>query len=190
MVHLHQECQIQMRRLTFIHSFWIFLSRLFKSTTTQRCPRHSTNTVSEFHAEAPQATASEELAQGSYVADRAGFKPTTLRSTGIDSTNELPRPDSIDNSFFNSLHYCSVQMKQFVIFLWMVIGSACLDLQRIEDGEHYLKSNNSGRKAASPAANETVNITVQEPFPLPPNPPTKVQTKLNLPRNHRQSWRQ
>jgi len=30
--------------------------------------RHSTGTVSEFHAEAPQATASEALAKGTYVA--------------------------------------------------------------------------------------------------------------------------
>src|SRR6218665_2183873 len=38
------------------------------------------------HAEALQATASEGLAQVSYVAARAGFKPTTLLSKGIDST--------------------------------------------------------------------------------------------------------
>jgi len=30
--------------------------------------------VSEFHAEAPQATARERLAQGHYVAARAGFE--------------------------------------------------------------------------------------------------------------------
>src|SRR6218665_29012 len=80
----------------FIHSFWIFLERLFKSTTTQRRSRHSTDTVSEFHAETPQATASEGLSQGPYVAARAGFEPTTLRSTGIDSPNELPRPTNYD----------------------------------------------------------------------------------------------
>jgi len=33
--------------------------------------------VSESHAEAPQATASEELAQGAYMAARAGFEPMT-----------------------------------------------------------------------------------------------------------------
>src|SRR6218665_4010911 len=48
----------------FIHSFWIFLERLFKSTTTQRRSRHSTDTVSEFPAKAPQETANEGLAQG------------------------------------------------------------------------------------------------------------------------------
>jgi len=36
--------------------------------------------VSEFHAEAPQATASEVLAQFPYVAARAGFEPATLRA--------------------------------------------------------------------------------------------------------------
>ena len=47
--------------------------------------------MSEFHAEAPQATAGEELAQGPYVAAREGFEPTTLQSTAIDFTNEPPR---------------------------------------------------------------------------------------------------
>jgi len=40
----------------------------------------------EFHAETPQATASEGLAQGPYVAARAGVEPTTLQTIGIDST--------------------------------------------------------------------------------------------------------
>src|SRR6218665_735690 len=56
---------------TFIHSinhsFRPFLQHLFKSTTTQKCSRHSTDTVPEFHAEAPHATAKEELAQGPYL---------------------------------------------------------------------------------------------------------------------------
>jgi len=40
----------------------------------------------EFHPEAPQATVSEGLAQGSYVAARAGVQPVTLRTKGVDST--------------------------------------------------------------------------------------------------------
>jgi len=52
------------------------------------------DTVSEFHAKAPQATASEGLAQGPYVAARAGSEPTTLRMKGPESTNEPPRPTS------------------------------------------------------------------------------------------------
>ena len=59
--------------------------------TTQRLSRHSTDTVLEFHAEAPQATASEELAQGPFVAARAGFEPTTLRTKGDKYTNEPPQ---------------------------------------------------------------------------------------------------
>jgi len=42
--------------------------------------------VPEFHAKAPQATVSEGLAQGPYMAARAGFELTTLRLKGIDST--------------------------------------------------------------------------------------------------------
>ena len=40
--------------------------------------------VSEFHSEAPQATASEGLVQGPYVAARAGFEPATLRTMAPD----------------------------------------------------------------------------------------------------------
>ena len=53
------------------------------------------DTVSEFHAEAPQATASEGLAQGPYVAARPGFKPATLQTKGAKSTNEPPSPKSL-----------------------------------------------------------------------------------------------
>ena len=48
--------------------------------------------MSEFHAEAPQATASEGPAQGPYMEARAGFEPTTVRTKGDESTNEPPRP--------------------------------------------------------------------------------------------------
>src|SRR6218665_2165488 len=51
---------------SFIHSFRLFLWRLFKSTTTQRRSGHSTDTVPEFHAEATQATVSDRLTQGPY----------------------------------------------------------------------------------------------------------------------------
>jgi len=53
------------------------------------------DTVSEFRAEAPWATASEGLVQNpyhSYVAARAGFKPTILQTKGVECTSEPPRP--------------------------------------------------------------------------------------------------
>ena len=87
--------QVPSNNLTesFIHSGYFYnLQRLFKSTITQRRSRHSTDTVSEFRVEALQATASEGLAKGSYVADRARAEPTTLLTIGVDSTNEPPRP--------------------------------------------------------------------------------------------------
>src|SRR6218665_1968269 len=52
------------------------------------------DTVPEFHANAPQATVSEGLAQGPYVVARAGVKPMTLRTKGIDSTNAPHTPPS------------------------------------------------------------------------------------------------
>ena len=48
----------------------------------------------EFHAEAPQATVSEGLAQGPYVAARAGVERMTPRTKDFDSTNAHPRPPS------------------------------------------------------------------------------------------------
>src|SRR6218665_1873845 len=44
------------------------------------------------HAEALQAIAGKELAQGPYMAARAGFEPMTLRSNGVVSTNAPPCP--------------------------------------------------------------------------------------------------
>jgi len=49
------------------------------------------DSVPEFHAEAPQATASKGLAQGPYVAARVGFEPTTLRTKDVESNNASQR---------------------------------------------------------------------------------------------------
>ena len=65
---------------------------MFKSSTAQRRFRNSTDTVPEFHAEAPQATVSEGLAQGPHVATRVGVEPMTLRTKDVDSTKAPPRP--------------------------------------------------------------------------------------------------
>ena len=43
----------------------------------------------ESHEEVPQATVSEVLAQGPYVAARAGFEPVTVRTKGVEFTNVL-----------------------------------------------------------------------------------------------------
>ena len=51
---------------------------------------NSIDTVLEFHAEALQATVSEGLAHGPYVA--VGFEPATLRTQGNDLTTEPPHP--------------------------------------------------------------------------------------------------
>ena len=52
----------------------------------------------EFHAEVPQAIASEGLAQCPYMAARAGFEPTALRMKGDESTNESPRTTETEDS--------------------------------------------------------------------------------------------
>ena len=53
---------------------------------------HSTDTVSEFHAEVPQARATEGLAHGPCVAARVGFEPATFQMKGDEFTNEPQRP--------------------------------------------------------------------------------------------------
>ena len=82
--------------LSYVHSFIQAISiaslQGYTSTQSQRRSRHSTDTVSEFHAEASQATASEGLAQSPYMAARAGFEPATLRTKGVESINEQLRP--------------------------------------------------------------------------------------------------
>ena len=78
---------------SFIHSGYFYSAPLvhYYSETLPTTAR--TYTVSEFHAEAhAQATVSKGLAQGPYVAARAGVEPTTLRLKVIDSTNAPPRP--------------------------------------------------------------------------------------------------
>ena len=49
-------------------------------------------------AKALQATASEGLAQGSYVEDGVGLEPATLRTQGTEPTTEPPRPIHIKMS--------------------------------------------------------------------------------------------
>ena len=58
--------------------------------------------MSEFLAEAPQATESEGLAQGPCVAARAGFESVTLQTKGDELTNEPPCLTKLKNGMFNS----------------------------------------------------------------------------------------
>src|SRR6218665_1007570 len=76
-------------------------------------PRHSTDTVSEFHVETSQATVRKGLAQGPHMAARAGFEPTTLRTKGVESTNESSRPTMPKTSTF--IDVITVRNDRFVI---------------------------------------------------------------------------
>jgi len=78
---------------SFFHSGYFFSA----SSNPKRRSRHNSDTVSEFHAEAPQTTASEDLAQGPSVAARVWFEPATLRTKGDESSNEPPRPAPVGN---------------------------------------------------------------------------------------------
>src|SRR6218665_3036786 len=74
--------------IVFIH----FYSASHSITLSEELPITAIYTESEFTREALQATVSEGLVHGPYVAARAEFEPTTYRLKGIVSTNAPPRP--------------------------------------------------------------------------------------------------
>src|SRR6218665_2755719 len=65
------------------------------TTTIQSCSRHRTDTVSE------------GLAQGPYVAARAGVEPMTLQTKGVGSTNA---PHTPQNSSARDLRFKPIPM--------------------------------------------------------------------------------
>src|SRR6218665_4048064 len=85
------------RVYNYFHSFWPFLQRLFKSSTIQRRSRLQHGYYIGVSRRSAQATAGKGLAQGFYVADRAGVEPTTLRLKVIASTNAPPRATLYNN---------------------------------------------------------------------------------------------
>src|SRR6218665_1200000 len=90
---------------SFIHSFRPFLWRPFKSFTTQRRSRLQHGYCIGVSRRSAQATASKGLAQGPYMAARAGVEPTTLRLRVIASTNAPPNPTMTSQS---ALEFCPI----------------------------------------------------------------------------------
>ena len=80
--------------VTFIiHSFIPAISiALLKSSTTQRRSRLQHGYCIGVSRRSAQATAGKGLAQGPYMAARAGVEPTTLRLRVIASSNAPPCP--------------------------------------------------------------------------------------------------
>src|SRR6218665_3522572 len=75
---------------SFIHSDHFYSA--FKSPTTQRRSRLQHGYCIGFSRRSAQATAGKGLAQGPYMAARAGVEPTTLRLKAIYSTKAPPCP--------------------------------------------------------------------------------------------------
>src|SRR6218665_37223 len=78
------------------HAVYSFIqSGYFYSASSSPLPlrdaRYSTDTMSEFRAEAHRQLRVKDLPNYYYVAARARFKPATLRTKGAESTNEPPR---------------------------------------------------------------------------------------------------
>jgi len=86
-----QNVSVSWKFISLIHSGY-FYSASSSPLLLRGVSRHSMDTVSKFHAKAPQATASEGLAEGHYMAARAGVKPMTLWTKGVDSTNAPSTP--------------------------------------------------------------------------------------------------
>ena len=76
---------VETRYQVTYYSHYLMRSQI-KSLRFAVCPR-----IVELTLVAPQATASEGLAQGPYVTARVGFEPTILRTKGAESTNETTR---------------------------------------------------------------------------------------------------
>src|SRR6218665_3039638 len=81
-------------QISFIHSGH-FYSVPFKSSTTQRRSRLQHGHCIGVSRRSAQAIAGKGLAQGPYMAARAGVEPTTLRLRVIASTNAPSCPNFI-----------------------------------------------------------------------------------------------
>src|SRR6218665_2103672 len=87
---MHLNEKLNAIKSSFIHSGYFYNASSSPLLLSQRRSRHSKDTVSEFNAKAPQASASVGLAQGPNMATRVGFEPATRRMKGDESTNEPP----------------------------------------------------------------------------------------------------
>src|SRR6218665_2200104 len=90
---------------SFIHSFRPFLWRPFKPSTTQRRSRLQHGYCIGVSRRSAQATAGKGLAQGPYMAARAGVEPTTLWLRVIASTNAPPCPTVTSYRPISTIHF-------------------------------------------------------------------------------------
>ena len=82
-----------------IHSFWIFYSASSNPLLLTGAYDCNIDAVLELtRRSAIQATMSEGLAQGDYVAARVGFEPATHRTQSTERTTKPPRPTSVSIS--------------------------------------------------------------------------------------------
>src|SRR3984885_10081102 len=87
--------------LVIVCKLYYFLNFLFYSISiaplqvtlySEALPTTAQTLCWSFHVEAHRAIVSEELAQGPYVARRAGFEPTTLRPQANARTHCITTP--------------------------------------------------------------------------------------------------
>jgi len=80
------------------------------------------DTVPEFNTEVPQATVSKGLAQGPYMAARAGIELMTLRTKGVDSTKAPPCP-IIMPQIKDTVRIWTKLIKKLIIYAYKIINS-------------------------------------------------------------------
>src|SRR6218665_2416238 len=101
---------------SFIHSGH-FYSAPSSPLLLRGAPDYSTDTVSEFHAEAHRQLHGKGLAQGPYMAARAGVEPTTLRLRVIASTNAPPSPYGSATAVLPTIRVIIIPLKLVLILL-------------------------------------------------------------------------
>src|SRR6218665_1376423 len=116
----------------YVHSFWSFLKCPFKSSTTQRRSRLQHRYCIGVSRRCAQATAGKGLAQGPYVAARAGVELMTLRLKVIVSTKAPPCPTSYPLLFcfyailFNSILFYLILCYSVSMLSYSIVSCSIL----------------------------------------------------------------
>src|SRR6218665_2329004 len=102
--------------IVFIH----FYSASHSLSLSEALPRQQSLLCRSSHAEALQAIAGKGLAQGPYMAARAGFEPTTLRSNDVASTNAPPCP-TVDACVMHACMFVCMYVTMHVCSMYVYI---------------------------------------------------------------------
>ena len=136
--------------LAFCIVLYVSNSIVLTAWAFQKCSRPQQFTLCwSLHAKAPQATVSEGLAHGSYVAARVGFEPTTLPLKGFDSTNAPQCPA------WQSCLSSKVLSKTDPACALQLAGMTEVEVRSLEETMKLLEEGSQGRTTGSTAMNNS-----------------------------------